>query len=335
VILRGAFLIVLATLALAYSPALAAEQSGVRFEVAHYIDVDGRGIVIATRDPAGTSFSWESCFEGVCSPTASDPHSGNWLRVGDAPVGTVFVATGVNGSETGSANSVPYRGRMQPTGAPAIDGVLRVGERVRPVAGTWTGGWGRETDYLQMQVCRSADGLACSVVVDTSWYQSSANGAVLAPDDCGRYVRVLNTRQTTDLPVPAIGPPPIDRLRPQEPGPIASAFVAGPVACDVSTRPSPKTSPVPRIELVSEAVRRRGRLLLGRVTCPNPCHVNIRVRQGARRVRFARTFPAAPVPRKLSLPARLARRLKAGPARVRVSLGRRTTSTRRVLLPPR
>jgi hypothetical protein len=336
-------LVVIAALMLAWSPAARGQLStslGARID--YYIDEDGTGRLVANPAPYGQgSISWTACAPGVaCSPIASAPVSDRVLHVGNAAPGTVFIATAVNGSEMASSSSVPYLGLVRSLAPPRIKGRLRVGALVKPQAGSWSGGWGRERSFLQTQVCKTAGGLDCVVVADAVyWDHCPGAGAVLTPAHLGRYVRVIDERIDRATPFLLFGVSLPGRLRSIQPGPAAAATVAGPIK-PARGAPESNCGQPPRLALSAHPPRRGRRIALGRITCSKACRVLVIVRQARHRVRIARRVSARVEPHRLWLPARLARRLRPGMATVSASvssrIGRRpNVLTRRVVLPGR
>lgn len=332
-------LFVITAVMLEWSPVATAQDTSFRTKISYYIDADGTGMLIANPAPYGQgSVSWAACpTGGMCYSAASDPRSDRVLHVGDAEVGTVFVATAVHQSQMARATSVPYLGPVRALTPPRIKGPLRVGALVKPLAGSWSGGFGHETSFLQTQVCRSASGSGCVVVADAFyWDKCPGAGAVLTAAYLGWYVRVIDKRMGPDAVFPAFRVPSPARLRPIQPGAAAAATVAGPIAHGRG-RPESNCGLPPSFALAAHPARRHGRLELGRITCPQRCRVRVVIRQGSRRVRLAHTLSTSAASRRLLLPARLARRLKPGVATASVSIaartGRHTISSRRIVLP--
>jgi hypothetical protein len=252
--------------------------------------------------------------------------------VGDAAAGTVFVATATNGSQTGSARSSPYLGRVRSITSPSITGSLRVGALVKPVAGTWSGGWGGDESYLQTQVCQFANGTGCVVVADDFyWDKCPGAGAVLTFDHVRRYVRVIDWRIGRDTVFAATGIP-LDRIEPMQPSPARAAIIAGPIT---PARWQPESAcglPPPRVTLRTRAVRRGKRLEIGRVGCLVRCRVRVRLatcdrwgtpgevqdclefghREKKLRVGFKHTFPGSANTARLLVPSRQTRRIGFG-----------------------
>lgn len=318
---------------LLWSPAASA-QTATGYEVTLMYDVNAEGSAALIANPTkGGSVSWQACPpEDDCRPVASRPTLDRALDVGGAPVGTVFVATATNGSQSATVTSVPYLGPIRPTAPPSIDGSLRVGALVRPVAGSWSGGWGNERSLLQTQVCLRADGTGCAVVADqVYWDKCPGAGAVLAPHHAGRYLRVIDRRLGRDVTFTPIGISSPAYIRPLDPGPSRAATIAGPIGRASGPAESDCGPPPMRVTLARRAVRRGARLEFGRVRCLSRCTLRVDVKPTRhRKLSFRRTFAKGRAAKRLSLPARVTRRINGGSFRASVFLGREMISAGRV-----
>jgi hypothetical protein len=116
------------------------------------------------------------------------------LHVGDVPAGTVFRATASDGEQSVSATSDPYQGPLHVTEPPSVQGPLRVGRIVRAVAGQWSGGWGGEQPYLQLQACRTREA-GCKVIASTFWWEHCGGVAArISKRYAGWFLRVGESR---------------------------------------------------------------------------------------------------------------------------------------------
>jgi hypothetical protein len=159
---------------------------------------DGRGWLVAypTPDGAWGRMSWEACAPaGGCEAVQPDATTDRSLHVGDAAPGTIFKATASDGEESVSGSSDPYGGRLQTVVKPSVQGALRVGHLIKPVAGRWSGGWGGEVPLLQLQVCRKRRGGPCKVISDNPyWDPCPDTGARLPRRYLGWFVKVADVR---------------------------------------------------------------------------------------------------------------------------------------------
>jgi hypothetical protein len=328
---------------LGWSGAAAAEAQG-RLSVSfgYYINPDGTGglDVSVYGGPVGEvpSVSWEACPPAAaCSAVTPRIGFSPSVLTGTATPGTVYVATVSYGSQTAKATSLPWLGLIEPATPPAIQGNLRVGGLVKPVSGTWSGGWGNEFSILQTQVCSTAGGAGCVVVADShSWRKCPDAGAVLTYNFVGQYVRVVDERIGRSTPFTAnlIGSP--QSLNPAEPGPTATATVAGPIAAATGPPESTCGAPPPRVTLAKHAIRRGSRLEIGRIGCLLGCQVRVRLetckvkagisgcralRPGEKKIRlaFTRKFQSGPNSGVLLVPYRHTRRIGPGTFAVNVA----------------
>jgi hypothetical protein len=316
----------------------AAADSDFKLTLSYWINSDGTGRVIADTPIGAGTTSWQACPPAEpCSPTASAPQSDRFLDAGSSPPGTVFVATAVEGGQTASATSVPYQGPVAATVGPKVGGELRVGARVRPIAGRWSGGWGSEFSLIQLQVCSTPGGGNCVVIADDHSLRFS-DGAVLRPSDCGKYLRATDRRLGRDTVSPAVlMVPPV----PDPPGGNVAATIVGPIAaadgksdCGPGAELQSTPRSVDRFSLFAAPVRSKGRLEFGKVSCLSRCEVRLTVRQRRRVIRFSRFFGNAKL-QTLVLSRRQSRRLKRGKATVTVRIDGQLVAKRRVTLPPR
>jgi hypothetical protein len=184
---------------LASSSALAADPpTGVELFLFHNVNQDGRGVLFANTVSgwARGSMTWQACMPdagcAAAQPRASDDRV---LDVGDAPSGTTFIATASDGSQSFSATSASYRGRLGIALYPGVKGRLRTGHVITPVPGIWVGGWGYERPNLQLQVCRTQHDESCEVISATFyWEKCPGTGARIPQRYLGWYVRVADQR---------------------------------------------------------------------------------------------------------------------------------------------
>jgi hypothetical protein len=100
------------------------------------------------------------------------------LNPGTTVEGTVFRATATYKEKTYRARSATWLGRVKATSRPSLQGQIRIGQLVRPMAATWQGGWqavsgyhaqpdgqsaGREPGFeaLSVEACRTSSGQQC------------------------------------------------------------------------------------------------------------------------------------------------------------------------------
>jgi len=236
--------------------------------------------------------------DDACAPVNwnGERGDGKTYAPGATTAGTVFELRTVGDSE----RSRPWQGRVQSTAPPTIAGQLVVTGSAQPVAGTWTGGWGDEISGLDLAACFNADGTNCFSVPQAQGCpapcETVSPGTAVSSGGLGGLPRVLSGRYLlateTRLPLDRRGwPVPIPA-----PWGMSQAFdLPAPSTLHVRSTPAgrlpvPERSGVtgrppgdPTVKLRARALRRAGRLLLGRVTCPATCRVAIRVSGGGRR----------------------------------------------------
>lgn len=272
--------------------------------VDHYVKPDGTGQLIA--NPGGHPLTWDRCSpDGTCERLAE---TDQFLRTGDPPPGTTFVAT----QDGTSVRSQPWGGLVRATAPPRLEGEPAVGSLVRPLAATWTGGWGREADWLQLQACRTAEGGDCVVMVDEIKHRpcEPGGGRYLPGWARGRWLLVVDTRIDQSQPFSAEGYFAPEGVRPNVATGSGTAVAAfGPVGEGAARRsgcPWRTRVQLNRVHLPYP--------IFGQVTCPGRCTVQWRVRQGRRTIH--RRVRGAYVTLSLDPPA--SQRLRSGRAHLRI-----------------
>ncbi|HEX8083423.1 MAG TPA: hypothetical protein VF529_03975 [Solirubrobacteraceae bacterium] len=315
--------------------------------VDYFVQRDGFSMLMA--NPGGHAVSWERCGSDGSGCAAHDDGDGDQqiLHVRESdPVGSVFKAT----QDGVTVSTVSWRGRVRSTKAPSVEGEARVGGWVRPVAGEWEGGWGREGDWLQLQACRNADGSDCKVILDDRLFRCRSDGGRLIPARYeGWWLKVADARISEPAAWPAIGYGAPEDIPPDEAAPAVAVVVVGQIAAGPPpaedcgsgpwSQPSPPSPPPPAPEpppsqpqpaaVVRDVIARGsdGRLVVARATCPTRCRLRLVLRQGRRHARVRRTLRAGTT--SVALPRRAARRLRTGSVSVTVLIGGRRTAARR------
>jgi hypothetical protein len=191
---RGIVIAIAAICALA-SPALADQPDGLVFS---YNDDQSGGLLLGNPVPDGSwgAMTWQACPpDAPCYAVSPDSASDRILHVGGVPPGTVFHATAANGDQSVSATSDPYHGPLKLVRPPGLSGHLRVGGVVRARAGLWSGGWGGEQPFLQLQACRTMRSSTCQVIASTFWWERCGGVAArLTKRYEGWYLRVADDR---------------------------------------------------------------------------------------------------------------------------------------------
>lgn len=331
--MRRAIVPIALALVLVSLPGVAVASHNGAPTIDHYVDADGSGTLVA--NPGGHTITWERCTpDGSCArfTPAGDQQE---VEVRDDPPGTTFRATQDGITRTSEA----WRGRLRATAPPRVDGDVLVGGFVRPVAADWEGGWGREADWLQLQVCRTEAGDGCRVVLDETKYGKCApgGGRLLARRYAGLWLRVVDVRIDRDQPFTAEGYSAPESVRPNAPAPgtVTAAAVVGRVVEGPTLEPIEDCLDgfAQRAFVRSVIVpAERGRLVAADVPCLiGPCRVELRFRQGRRTVVVRRTIPDGSTA--IALPRTGARRFRRGrPITLRVVVDGEDRGTRRVRL---
>lgn len=231
-------------------------------------DLDGDPTLVATFVPDGSlaTPSWAVCPPGVAPGPATCAPSGvtsQAFRAGPVAVGTRFLATASYLGVAYAAAGDAWLGRVAATAPPTLTGSAKVGGRVTPHGGSWTGGWGGELDVLHVEACRTASGRGCTTIAHPWAFRRSPP---IDPRWSGRYLFAFDQRYAGGTAFPAIGYLTPASLPPTPAGPtVARSAPLGPVTG-------------PRLALREHPLLRRdSSLLLGRVTCARACRVSVRV----------------------------------------------------------
>jgi|GEM_PF-3851509 len=315
----------------------------------HYVSADGTGALIA--NPGGHEVQSQRCDADLltCAPHDDGDGQPNRMQVRDDPIGSTFKATQDGITVTGES----WRGVLRVTAPPRVDGEIRVGGRVAPGAAGWEGGWGREADWLQLQVCRTPSADGCLVVFDPIKFGACepGGGRLLPARYEGWWLRVADARTDRAQPftTEAYGAP--EGIRPHATAPGVATAIAGQIApgiapatdCGVlpslltppATPPPLLTPSAPRPRVVVRRFIRpaqRGRLVIATVTCPARCDAQVAVRQGRRVVTVKRRLAVGTTAIALPRAAAKRQRLRSGVVTVRVLVDGRHLATARARL---
>jgi len=215
-----AIICAIAALCLIASHAVADSPGGLVFLYDNERD-GGSLLAYPVLDGSWGRMTWQACPpSGDCYEVSPDPAHDRLLHVGSAPAGTIFRATTSDGQQSLTAISDPYQGPLRAVDRPRVSGQVRVGHVVRAIAGQWSGGWGGEQPFLQLQVCRTRRSTTCEVIASTHyWERCDGVGARLPRRYQGSYLRVADSRLGRQLVFPAFVP-----RRPQDLAPLVAAW---------------------------------------------------------------------------------------------------------------
>jgi hypothetical protein len=285
-------------------------------------------------DEAGI-VEWRRCADGgpVCEPIAgSASEHGSVVEAGETAAGTVFEAVHTKDGVESTARTRAWQGRVTSLAAPALQGEPLIGKTVTVAAGSWSGGWepdGRP-DAVEHSIfaCQAPTGGDCwqlsygpTVVLDARW-----NGWYLLAQEA----RFPEYPEHTGLCPPSTigrlsGCVPIS-LRPPLPAHVGThagqtVRLSAPLGPVVPPKFPATVRPVkaPSASIRARALRSKGQLLVGRVSCETRCTVALKVSGGGRRAVY--TTLSVTGAKALTVPVRH------GKLRVRVTVdGRLVTS---------
>jgi hypothetical protein len=297
---------------------MAAPASAADLRIAETFDDAGDpGLAAFVWDPAA-ELEWRRCADGgpVCEPLPGTVDTGPYMTrlvafPGETPAGTVFEAVATTAGVETRVRTRAWQGRVRATSAPTLQGEAAAGKTVTVAQGTWAGGWGPVPELA------TSDAIyACSNPVGTDcWLIEYGSTVVLDPRWAGWYLFAQERHFAGNAfchsafgcsQFAALAAPPL-RLELRTGATVARSAPLGPV-----TAPPPAAAPPPVIaarevkapsaSIRARAVRRNGRVVVGRVHCETRCTVRLRVSGGNRR-KLDRTFRVTGVKR-LTAPMR-------------------------------
>jgi hypothetical protein len=289
---------------------------GADLRIAETVDRSGDpGLAAAVSPSEGVTLEWRRCPDGgtVCEPlpaSADVPvRNGRVASPGETPAGTVFEAVATKDGVETKVRTRPWQGRLTWTVSPTLQGEAAVGRTVTAAPGTSGGGWGQDWQSPafsnaprdRIYACREPTGGDCwliaygtSVALEPRWAGWYLFAEQNGPTSIPWCVSILGCAVSVALAAPPvhIGPQPGQTAALSAPfGPVAAAPV-----------PAPRETKAPAASIRTRAVRRNGRLLVGRVSCETRRSVQLKVSGGGRRA-VQRTLSVTGV-KSLTIPVR-------------------------------
>ncbi|MDA0181826.1 hypothetical protein OJ997_16100 [Solirubrobacter phytolaccae] len=242
---------------------------------------------------------------GPCTFAATGPAD---YEPGDTPAGTTFE---LRRDGAVLERSPTWRGQVQRTAPPTITGRLFATGDALAVDGTWTGGWLDDLSAQVLSACLTPEGTGCLYLpqiqgcpvpcVDVTPGTAISYGGVagIPAAFAGRYLfvteqRVPKDRRGLPMPVPLLWGTtyPHDLSAPSALRAVSAPV--GPLGTPVTGVLLDKVAPplpAPTVTLRQRALRAKGKLSLGRITCAAPCKVAVKVSGGGKKA-FTTTFLA-------------------------------------------
>lgn len=161
------------------------------------LDLRGDPFLVANLSPDGSLALpvWWRCRPGA---SCQRVRSGNLLRPGATPAGTVFEARATYQNRTTSEQTPAWAGRVRSSLPPRLMGAPAVGRRVRPVAGTWTGGWTGQAaeEVLRVEACPHGRDRSGCVTLSARGREFPGLGAppLITQAQRGRYLFAVDQR---------------------------------------------------------------------------------------------------------------------------------------------
>jgi hypothetical protein len=226
-------------------------------EIQQALDRAGNPVLVANAQNVGPHprMTWLMCppAGARCKPVTHGAHQlaaiSQALNPGRTRRGTFFKAIASGDGHSSTARTSIWLGTVTALAAPRVSGPARVGARVRPIAGGWSGGWsrgpirqapggsilggaGRDRNQLSVEACRTASGRHCrNLSPQASGFCLYGPDAVRVPARfAGWYLFAFDQRVPHGQPCtgPVFGTP--EAAPTVRPGPTASRSAAlGPV----------------------------------------------------------------------------------------------------------
>ena len=239
----------------------------------------------------------------ACTPVTwtQDPVHVAKYEPGETPVGTTFLIT--RPRDGFSERSRAWQGRMVVTKLPSISGSAATTNHVAPIAATWTGGWGNESSRTSLVACASPQATGCMYLPPASHCPvpctatpeqnvvevSGTNPAALPPVLAGHHLFAVESRWPVDRrgwPV-AVSVPLLWNLGGRFDVPRNGEWgISYAVSAPLTIGPTiiePVPRPVTTAKLRERALRSKGKLTLGQISCTPACRVSVKVSGGGRK----------------------------------------------------
>jgi hypothetical protein len=230
-----------------------------------------------------------SCDTQPLASTAGDydDYGAQRVDLGSAAAGDVFEARfSRDGAVVRTERTAPWLGDYVLTRAPSVAGQPVADAVVSGDAGAWAGGWGERWQGASANTfaaCRLPEGVDC---VEFSPFYPTAK---LESRWTGWYVFAISNVSSGHHGAPIV----TEYGYPSYPNPIARLVLAGNQALSAAFGPIAAASgpqptaprPQPAASVRSRALRAEGRLLVGRVSCPERCVVKLTVSGGGKTIR--------------------------------------------------
>lgn len=247
----------------------------------------------------------------ACVPAQwqSDPTRVGVYEPGETPVGTTFRI--VHQASGLDERSPAWQGRMTAAAPPSVSGNASTTNHVAPLPAAWSGGWGDETSKPYLVACPTPQGTNClnlppaySCAVPCTatpeqgrFVPSGSEAAALPPVLAGHYLFAVEARGPQDRrgwPVPGLVLLTWNlnyRFELPKSDQWAQYAISTPVPIG-ATAIAPPVIPAPSVTLRERALRSKGRISVGRVTCAAPsCKVAVKVSGGGKKAYYT-TFVA-------------------------------------------
>lgn len=196
-------------------------------------DKSGQPLLVANVTPDGSlaAPSWTRCDgAGRCLP---GPAATPVWKPGPTPRGSTFEARATDLGGDSSVRSPRWLGALHSTRRPTLSGLPVVGRVVRPMPGTWTGGWDRAGDFsrLRVEVCPTRAPRSCRTLsAQGEDYPGHGAPPVLKRRYVGWYAFAIEQRFAPGSTLGGVGYRNAEAIPPAKAGPtVARSRPRGPI----------------------------------------------------------------------------------------------------------
>jgi hypothetical protein len=216
---------------------------------------------------------------------------------GETPAGTVFEAVATKEGVETTARTRPWQGDVSSITTPTLQGDAAVGKTVTAAPGAWVGGWPPPATSV---ISSQPQTLACTEPTGGECWWIATGTVVLEPRWVGWYLFAREIVWPGDArcsfvpcPVSVIAKPVLPARADLAPGPLVGLSaplgpIAGPQPPWVLQGCVCLSPPAPKASIRARALRSKGRLHVGRVSCAARCSVQLKVSGGKRRAVYLR-----------------------------------------------
>lgn len=257
-------------LGLALPASASAQVTGTTLDISQEIYANGGNpaLVANSKPVGGKPIDWQRCHPDA-STCVSLPSTFAYVSLGETLPGTVFKASISGAVDPEVLTSSTWLGTVSALTPPTITGSPTVGGIVKGIAGTWSGGWGRDRDSITVLACKKPTSATCDVVTGAWQTGDRYVDRPIAPAYLGWTLFAVNERLSGDelFPMMLLGKRRSNPLlQPAATGSVSAGY--GPV----------RQSSAYSVVIFKRGVFRRTAVVVARTRCAADCDFRATVR---------------------------------------------------------